>query len=245
MRRKRENECFNGEEFERKKFIENCECTEEDWECDLGYSREKSGPCKSLNKQEIDYSPPGNCSSYYYVSQGYRKVAGDSCIGGVNHEPLKIPCPGYLIDNKWSGYIKVLFLLLLIVVALLVITNQGLMETIKERTLEAFINIKAKFESTKETGYGNIDKEHDNDFGKMVFEENDDQAEPIEDSSNAHESNEKKIAERGGVHTAQKNIPALNKPQAGNKKNERGKDKDDALLLVEDDEESGNFDPRI
>lgn len=204
--------------------------------------RDKSGPCKSLNNQEIDYSPPANCSAYYFVSQGYRKVAGDSCVGGVNHEPLKIPCPGYLIDNKWSGYIKVLVLLLLIVAVLLVITNQTLMETIKERVLLIVSSIKEKFEPKNEPGYGILDKNtgHDNDFSKMVFEENEDRAEPIEDSLNEENSNERKMAERGGVSTAKKNIPALNKP---GKKNEK-KDRDDALLLVGDDEESGNFDPR-
>lgn len=242
VRRKRENACFNGEEFERKKFIENCECTEEDWECDLGYARDKSGPCKSLTKQEIDYNPPANCSAYYLVSQGYRKVAGDTCTGGVNHEPLKIPCPGYLIDNKWSGYLKILFLLVLIAVVLVVVTNQHLMDTAKEKFYEIVALIKEKFEPKKDTGYGQLDKmmdAHENDFSKMVFEENDDRAEPIEDHENADDKNEKKLAERGGVQTAKKNIPALGKP---GKKGEGKKDND--LLLSHDDEEAGPFDPR-
>ena len=240
VRRKRENACFNGEEFERKKFIENCECTEEDWECDLGYARDKSGPCKSLTKQEIDYNPPANCSAYYLVSQGYRKVAGDTCTGGVNHEPLKIPCPGYLIDNKWSGYLKILFLLVLIAVVLVVVTNQHLMDTAKEKFSEIVALIKEKLETKKDTGYGQLDKmmdAHENDFSKMVFEENDDRAEPIEDHENPDDTNEKKLAERGGVQTAKKNIPALGKP---GKKGEGKKDND----LLHDDEEAGPFDPR-
>ena len=244
VRRKRESECFNGEEFERKKFIENCECTEEDWECDLGYAREKSGPCKNINKQEIDYSPPANCSSYYFVSQGYRKVAGDSCIGGVNHEPLKIPCPGYLIDNKWSGYLKVLFLLILIAIILFVATNQHFMDLLKEKYNEIVAMAKEKLEPKKDTGYGQLDKmmdAHENDFSKMVFEENEDRAEPLEDNMRNDDTNEKKIAERGGVQTAKKNIPALSKP---GKKNEPKKGQDNALLLDNEDEETGNFDPR-
>ena len=241
IRRKRENECFNGEELERKKFIENCECTEEDWECDLGYSREKSGPCKNLNKQELDYHPPSNCSAYYYVSQGYRKVAGDSCEGGVNHEPLKIPCPGYLIDNKWSGYLKILFLLVLFAAVLFVITNHHLMESAKEKFNELIAFVKEKLEQKKDTGYGELGKMLDaHDFSKMVFEDNDEKAEYIEDNLKNDDKDEKKIAERGGVQTAKKNIPALSKP---GKKNDQKKEKDD-LLMDEEDEEMGNFDPR-
>lgn len=245
VRRKRESECFNGEELERKNFIENCECTEEDWECDLGYSREKSGPCKSLTKQEIDYSAPANCSSYYLVSQGYRKVAGDSCVGGVSHEALKIPCPGYLIDNKWSGYLKVLFLLLLVAAALFAITNNQLMEGVKNKGEEIVTIIKDKLTQKKNPEYGELNKmldAHENDFSKMVFEENEERAEPIEDqlNNNNDEKNEKKIAERGGVQTAKKNIPTLNKPS---KKNEK-KNKEEVMLLDNEDEEMGNFDPR-
>ena len=74
-RRKREQECFNGEEFERQKFIENCPCNEDSWECDLGFTREGNGPCKPISeKKEIDFTPPANCSDFYYVTQGYRKV---------------------------------------------------------------------------------------------------------------------------------------------------------------------------
>lgn len=46
-------------QFERKFFIENCQCKEENWECDLGYFREGDGPCRAYNSsKEIDYSPP-------------------------------------------------------------------------------------------------------------------------------------------------------------------------------------------
>lgn len=43
--------------MENVKFIENCKCTEEDWECDLGFHRENSsGPCVSETFPEIDYA---------------------------------------------------------------------------------------------------------------------------------------------------------------------------------------------
>ena len=69
VRRKRSAVCFNGEEFEKKTSIERCECTEEDWECDVGFERSGDGPCLPSNGAEIDYTPPESCateSSYVY-----------------------------------------------------------------------------------------------------------------------------------------------------------------------------------
>lgn len=43
VRRKRESECFNGEQFERQTFVEICECTSEDYECDYGFYKNNSG----------------------------------------------------------------------------------------------------------------------------------------------------------------------------------------------------------
>jgi len=97
VRRKREAQCYNGEKFERKTFQEDCECTEEDWECDVGYARSLDGPCLSVDGDEQDFSPPEKCQGSYIVSQGYRKIAGDTCNGGVDHAPLVLPCPGILM----------------------------------------------------------------------------------------------------------------------------------------------------
>ena len=72
----------------------NCSCTEEDWECDADSIRNNEGSCVSLKHQEtLIYTAPEICEDYYYISTGYRKIAGDSCIGGVNHSQLQIPCP--------------------------------------------------------------------------------------------------------------------------------------------------------
>ena len=87
-RRKREAKCFNPEQWERVKYVKNCKCTEEDWECDEGFVRHGDGECKSENGQLISEDPPKYCKGYYEITQGYRKVAGDSCFGGINHEPL-------------------------------------------------------------------------------------------------------------------------------------------------------------
>lgn len=107
IRRKRESKCFNGLAFERKNVIENCECTESDYECDFGFARKSPGePCISIHKKPDPNDPndkdkldhmvlkaPEKCEGYYKISRGYRKVPGNTCINGVKFDPLLIPCP--------------------------------------------------------------------------------------------------------------------------------------------------------
>lgn len=40
-----EKECLNGDYFEKLLDMNYCKCTEEDWECDVGYSRNSDGVC--------------------------------------------------------------------------------------------------------------------------------------------------------------------------------------------------------
>eukprot|EP00831_Metopus_contortus_P084527 TRINITY_DN9620_c0_g1_i2.p1 TRINITY_DN9620_c0_g1~~TRINITY_DN9620_c0_g1_i2.p1 ORF type:complete len:248 (-),score=26.78 TRINITY_DN9620_c0_g1_i2:34-720(-) len=95
-RRKRDRECFNGIQFERPTLVENCECTEDDYECDYGFVRQDemaNSPCVPIS--QVNYSAPSVCpaGSTYTISSGYRKVSGDTCVGGVVHAPYIIPCP--------------------------------------------------------------------------------------------------------------------------------------------------------
>ena len=41
------------------------------------------------------------------MTQGYRKVAGDICTKGVDHKPLKLPCPlfGFLSSNNFYNFV--------------------------------------------------------------------------------------------------------------------------------------------
>lgn len=80
VRRKQEAECFNGEEFERIKFVKNCECTEEDFECDYGFYREGNGECRTTGQIKVEIK----CDQGVKVFKtGYRRVAGNTCEGGV------------------------------------------------------------------------------------------------------------------------------------------------------------------
>lgn len=112
IRRKREAECFNPE-TQLLITYENCECTEDDWECDLGYKRSDSGRCiKTTGQRSAKINIiPQDCKDYYYVSQGYRKIAGDNCVGGVDHSPVKMKCPAKGPIRESLIAVAILFLL--------------------------------------------------------------------------------------------------------------------------------------
>lgn len=93
VRRKQDIECFNGEEFERPIFIKNCDCVNEDFECDLGFYRENGGVCKKMDSFELK-EPTCSENGVKEEITGYRRVAGNTCIGGVSTvlEPKLIEC---------------------------------------------------------------------------------------------------------------------------------------------------------
>ncbi len=84
-KKKSSAECLNGEEFDRLMSVNSCICTEEDWECDLGFKRE-NGACVRMKKKDgsnLELKVPEICEDYYTISNGYRKIAGDQCKKGV------------------------------------------------------------------------------------------------------------------------------------------------------------------
>ena len=89
--------------------IEPCTCNEMDFECDFGYSRAKGGgPCVATEsrlsdaekKQRQDDLWAEQCDEfgYYEVSQGYRKIPGNICEGGIDLAPYRYRCStvGYM-----------------------------------------------------------------------------------------------------------------------------------------------------
>lgn len=111
QRRKPEAECYNGEELERSTTRTLCICTEEDYECDLGYYREENSPCRPQPNFEVATETCFPGEDYYEIPTGYRKVAGNTCISGVadRYEPTKVACS--------SRYFNWTYILLAIVVA--------------------------------------------------------------------------------------------------------------------------------
>jgi hypothetical protein len=104
-RRKRESKCLYSENYERKITVNYCDCTNDDFQCDIGYHRNEPGdPCTPLNSKYETTSPPENCVGYYKISRGYRKIPGNVCKGGYKFEPILVACP----YNKFLYAIKIL-----------------------------------------------------------------------------------------------------------------------------------------
>lgn len=178
-RRKRDSECFNGVLFERPISVETCKCTEEDYECDFGFTRKDSlsnSPC--IPHINISYAPPANCTpgSIYTVTMGYRKVAGDTCQGGISHDPIVIPCSG-----SWFAGTKLIILLIGIIVALLLalIYLCKHFAEIKEK-LRFKKGIAKKGTEFKEVKYSRIEAKNEDGDDELIIQAT---AKPVEPES--------------------------------------------------------------
>jgi hypothetical protein len=88
-RRKKDADCIIPESYKAPTPIaENCECTEEDYECDYNFRKDGDGKCVPFGKMII---PQGSCKAptdTYKGSSGYRKIPGDTCVGGKKLDEL-------------------------------------------------------------------------------------------------------------------------------------------------------------
>ncbi len=121
VRRKRESKCVNTEKFERKITKLNCDCTELDYMCDMGYERSEPGsPCTRIGDQTIDDAvinkPPLVCNRVYKISKGYRRIPGDTCVNGVKYDPIVIPCPYKSFFRTFLFYFFILFIVIFVIV---------------------------------------------------------------------------------------------------------------------------------
>eukprot|EP01125_Pyxidicula_operculata_P022767 TRINITY_DN9560_c0_g1_i2.p1 TRINITY_DN9560_c0_g1~~TRINITY_DN9560_c0_g1_i2.p1 ORF type:complete len:776 (-),score=189.67 TRINITY_DN9560_c0_g1_i2:226-2553(-) len=99
-RRKQSAKCFNplNINISQATFVKNCPCTYEDYECDYCFVR--SGDQCVVDTEECpNFDPitrvPAVCNDYYFYSQGYRLVPGDTCdiSLGIDLRSIKRPCP--------------------------------------------------------------------------------------------------------------------------------------------------------
>jgi len=94
-RRKQTSECFNGEKFERPITKKNCVCTEEDFDCEMGFARKVGDMECKLTPDYLAVMPiPDACKNDdYFFAQNYRKVVGDTCEDGWQPTKVAVPCP--------------------------------------------------------------------------------------------------------------------------------------------------------
>lgn len=132
IRRKPDAACSVPEEFSRPVTTENCACTATDFECDYGYERvpldfnptpqlnadppRAASTCQPMATTPVHANPfdgtPCTHSHTYRVSRGYRRVPGDSCVGGAEWEAVEAACPTWLNSDHVGKIILVLLVLL-------------------------------------------------------------------------------------------------------------------------------------
>ncbi len=122
VRRKAAAECYNSAGTLKPRLVSNCACTEADFECDAGYVRDVvTKQCvpdmdAEAVQQESAAEAKRRCElqSFYRVTKGYRRVPGNTCIGGQEWEALVVPCPSGWLSASHSPAV---ILLLVFVVA--------------------------------------------------------------------------------------------------------------------------------
>lgn len=104
-RRKPASECFNGEKFERPSNRKTCECSQENFECEVGFTR-KVGSTECRFADDGSLPVPSSCKrESYFTAIAYRKVVGDACEGGWTPSPAQVPCPPKPISKgAWSVF---------------------------------------------------------------------------------------------------------------------------------------------
>lgn len=106
LRLKKDSVCWNGRDYAITKQPTPCLCTLDDFLCDFGYYRkENNSECleqAELKGHDLEYCIHGK--KEHLQTNGYRKIPGDKCEGGVNPERKEIDmskkCVSDLLDPQ-------------------------------------------------------------------------------------------------------------------------------------------------
>eukprot|EP00028_Trichosphaerium_sp_Am-I-7-wt_P012491 CAMPEP_0168539262 /NCGR_PEP_ID=MMETSP0405-20121227/21719_1 /TAXON_ID=498012 /ORGANISM="Trichosphaerium sp, Strain Am-I-7 wt" /LENGTH=935 /DNA_ID=CAMNT_0008568783 /DNA_START=31 /DNA_END=2838 /DNA_ORIENTATION=+ len=102
VRKKQNASCIVPPDFNGRENIteQTCECTADDFACDIGFARNESNHCVLLAPQHPDIEF-GSCfapATARVSSSGYKKISLSRCVGGINleleaDETIEWPCP--------------------------------------------------------------------------------------------------------------------------------------------------------
>eukprot|EP00828_Plagiopyla_frontata_P043587 TRINITY_DN6856_c0_g1_i1.p3 TRINITY_DN6856_c0_g1~~TRINITY_DN6856_c0_g1_i1.p3 ORF type:complete len:162 (-),score=25.71 TRINITY_DN6856_c0_g1_i1:156-641(-) len=102
IRKKPTSLCFNAKNVKKTFKIKHCRCTEEDWQCDIGY---KYNEINKTCTKTIQRPHKQKCTLYTIIPSGFIKTAGNTCKGGIQHPAQKHYCQTTLFDflslNQW------------------------------------------------------------------------------------------------------------------------------------------------
>lgn len=168
VRRKQDSKCFNGEDHEPIIQRVPCACTDNDFECDMGYHRAEGAgaSCQKVptettveeQAKETQERQNEQCDEYgyYEVTQGYRKIPGNICSGGVDLSPYRYQC------NLSGKLLSLRSLMMLIILAVVCYYGWPIIQTIivlspipdpsdlKNRASGVFTKIKGKLTGNSE-----------------------------------------------------------------------------------------------
>jgi hypothetical protein len=108
-RRKADRACYNSREYEPVTVVRKCECTLADYECDscfvaLSYEGQDEASlgecvpdvdvesCRTMLEERSHFCENHPHVPSFILSQGYKKIPGDQCEGGVDRNPTTYFC---------------------------------------------------------------------------------------------------------------------------------------------------------
>lgn len=93
MRRKLDAKCYVGHKFDDPVgHEESCECTKADFECDFNFVLQ-NGKCVAAGPETVPAGVCKNPGDKYKGSSGYRKIPGNTCVGGEKlDDQVEKPC---------------------------------------------------------------------------------------------------------------------------------------------------------
>jgi len=167
-RRKADSACFNAETRDVILKTEFCECTWDDWECDIGWHRSNGTDC--VPESPVSRDVPANCHGTYNISQGYRPTPGTACQGGLQlwgEGPFDCPATG----KASKAWIAAAVLIPLVVVVLIIVAAFFAIRSEKLRDKLPFLN---RFQNLN-VGYLGLNTKPDTfDEDEDIFERRDD-----------------------------------------------------------------------
>ncbi|KAJ7050291.1 hypothetical protein C8F01DRAFT_1179328 [Mycena amicta] len=119
--------CIPSEAFPSPTKLEDCACTEVDFECELGFLRNSTGQCDRIPGTQP--TPPGTCDSgdkMWYEPPAYRKISLSSCVPPDSDSEPELestngiwhPCPAATSEFFWLRLLAYILGALVIVVLL-------------------------------------------------------------------------------------------------------------------------------
>jgi hypothetical protein len=109
VRRKQDSQCFNDYDGNAEsKYVKHyrssisCLCTMNDYQCEMNYVRNAGGACEHITDPTgkitdwDKYDKETNCEMdhFYRKNQGYSKIPGDECHGGLQYDQTHYSCGG-------------------------------------------------------------------------------------------------------------------------------------------------------